>query len=160
MRLPFFGSAFTASLNNTASPRFNVTHRHYSAEAVLVRRTFANLLRGEGRCEVIRPAMKLDHNSDRNSDSEACTNRAENRQKIQPDGRGASFLLVVITNAARQCLALAEASPSSLLSKSVRSSASSRSICGTSFTNAGLRVTESITAHKSRPGNFPSYIAS
>ena len=59
-------------------------------------------------------------------------------------------------NAARQCLALAEASRSSLLSKSVRSSASSRSrsICGTSFTNAGLRVTESITAHKSRPGNF------
>jgi hypothetical protein len=59
-------------------------------------------------------------------------------------------------NAAHQCLALAEASRSSLLSKSVRSSASSRSrsICGTSFTNAGLRVTESITAHKSRPGNF------
>jgi hypothetical protein len=68
----------------------------------------------------------------------------------------ASYLLVIITNAARQCLALAEASRSSLLSKSVRSSASSRSrsICGTSFTNAGLRVTESITAHKSRPGNF------
>jgi hypothetical protein len=59
-------------------------------------------------------------------------------------------------NAARQCLALAEPSRSSVLSKSVRSSASSRSrsICGTSFTNAGLRVTESITAHKSRPGNF------
>jgi hypothetical protein len=68
----------------------------------------------------------------------------------------ASYLLVLITNAARQCLALVEASRSSLLSKSVRSSASSRSrsICGTSFTNAGLRVTESITAHKSRPGNF------
>jgi hypothetical protein len=60
------------------------------------------------------------------------------------------------SNAARQCLALAEASRSSLLSKSVRSSASSRSrsVCGTSFTNAGLRVTESITAHKSPLGNF------
>src|SRR5258706_12463813 len=61
-----------------------------------------------------------------------------------------------MTNVAHQCLTLAVASRSSLLSKSVRSSASSRStsICGKSFTNAGLRVTESITAHKSRPGNF------
>src|SRR5260370_15611798 len=79
-------------------------------------------------------------------------------QVLRSDRRtlSASYLLVIITNAARQCLALAEASRSSLLSKSVRSSASSRSrsICGTSFTNAGLRVTESITAHKSRPGNF------
>ncbi len=77
-------------------------------------------------------------------------------QVLRSDRRtlSASYLLVIITNAARQCLALA--SRSSLLRKSVRSSASSRSrsICGTSFTNAGLRVTESITAHKSRPGNF------
>ena len=43
MRLPFFQSAFTTSLNNTASPRFNVTHGHYSAEAVLVRRTFRDV---------------------------------------------------------------------------------------------------------------------
>jgi hypothetical protein len=62
----------------------------------------------------------------------------------------------VAINPEPQCLALTEASRSSLLSKSVRSSASSspRSICGTSFTNAGLCVTVSITAHMSRPGTF------
>ena len=62
----------------------------------------------------------------------------------------------VAINPEPQCLALTEASRSSLLSKSVRSSASSspRSICGTSFTNAGLCVTVSITAHMSRPVTF------
>ena len=60
----------------------------------------------------------------------------------------------VAINPEPQCLALTEASRSSLLSKSVRSSASSspRSICGTSFTKARLCVID--YAHMSRPGTF------
>src|SRR5258708_40139944 len=40
MRFPFFGSAFTASLNNTASPRFNVT-RNGVARSILKNRRFS-----------------------------------------------------------------------------------------------------------------------
>jgi hypothetical protein len=87
-----------------------------------------------------------------------------NLSKVRTEAKGATHwiatstkqLAAVAVNPEPQCLALTEASRSSLLSKSVRSSASSspRSICGTSFINAGLCVTVSITAHMSRPGTF------